>query len=62
MRRLLLVAALAALPAAAIDVASFGAKVELKSAAIVGNRFEGGAPRIVNQSKGDVQVLANVRQ
>ncbi|HVU35752.1 MAG TPA: glycosyl hydrolase family 28-related protein [Opitutaceae bacterium] len=32
----------------------------LSSAAIVGNRFEGGESRILNESKGDVQMVANV--
>ena len=34
----------------------------VKSAAIVGNRFQGGAIRIVNESLGDVQMVGNLKQ
>ncbi len=35
---------------------------DLKSAALIGNRFEGGSIRIANESSGDVQTLGNVKQ
>lgn len=34
----------------------------VKSAAIVGNRFQGGEIRIVNESAGDVQMVGNLKQ
>ena len=34
---------------------------EVKSAAIIGNRFEGGGMRLLNESEGDVQALGNVK-
>lgn len=34
----------------------------LKSAAIIGNRFQYGEKRIVNESKGDIQILGNIAQ
>jgi len=34
----------------------------VKSAALIGNRFEGGAIRIVNESQGDVQMVGNLKQ
>ena len=35
---------------------------DVKSAAIIGNRFEHGGPKITNNSKGDVQILGNVKE
>jgi hypothetical protein len=34
----------------------------VKSAALIGNRFQGGAIRIVNESAGDVQMVGNLKQ
>jgi hypothetical protein len=34
---------------------------EVKSAAIVGNRFEGVGMRLLNESEGDVQTIENVK-
>jgi hypothetical protein len=34
----------------------------VKSAALIGNRFQGGAIRIVNESGGDVQMVGNLKQ
>jgi hypothetical protein len=34
----------------------------VKSAALIGNRFQGGAIRIVNESAGDVQLVGNLKQ
>jgi hypothetical protein len=34
----------------------------VKSAALIGNRFQGGSIRIVNESAGDVQMVGNLKQ
>ena len=34
---------------------------ELKSAVLIGNRFQHGEAKIINQSRGDVQILGNVK-